>query len=209
MENIICKFPGKSGKAIAITGHFDTKKMANFVGANDGGSSTGFLLELAAVLQGQPRIDDVYIVFFDGEEAFHDWTDTDSVYGSRHLAKKWSADGTNAKLKALINVDMIGQKDLHVVYEMGSAATIRNMVWSTAQAMGYTSAFARSNGSAVADDHMPFINEGVKALDLIDFDSQSTFWHTPQDTMDKLSPESFEIVGRVVVRVIGDLEQQK
>src|SRR5579862_5618973 len=101
MENIICKFPGKSGKAIAITGHFDTKKMANFVGANDGGSSTGFLLELAAVLQGQPRIDDVYIVFFDGEEAFHDWSDTDSVYGSRHLAKKWSADGTNARLKAL------------------------------------------------------------------------------------------------------------
>jgi Zn-dependent M28 family amino/carboxypeptidase len=92
---------------------------------------------------------------------------------------------------------------------MGSAATVRNMVWSTAQAMGYTNAFSRSNGSSVADDHMPFINEGVKALDLIDFDSQSTFWHTPQDTMDKLSPESFEIVGRVVVRVIGDLEQQK
>jgi hypothetical protein len=214
MENIICKFPGKSasgpaGKAIAITGHYDTKKLANFVGANDGGSSTGFLLELAAVLQGQPRTDDVYLVFFDGEEAFHDWTATDSIYGSRHLAKKWTADGTNARLKALINIDMIGQKNLHVVYEMGSAATVRNLVWNTAQALGYSAAFSRQNPSEVADDHVPFLNEGVRALDLIDFDSQSSFWHTPQDTMDKLAPESFEIVGRVVVRVIGDLEQQK
>jgi Zn-dependent M28 family amino/carboxypeptidase len=209
MENIICKFPGKSGKAIAITGHYDTKKMTNFVGANDGGSSNGFLLELAAVLQGTPRTDDVYLVFFDGEEAFHDWTDTDSVYGSRHLAQKWSADGTNAKLKALINIDMIGQKNLHVVYELNSAATIRAMVWNAAQALGYSTAFPRSGGGAIADDHIPFLNEGVKALDIIDFDSQSTFWHTPQDTMDKLSPESFEIVGRVIVRVIADLEQQK
>ena len=89
MENIIAKFSGKSGRAIAITGHFDTKKMADFVGANDGGSSTGILLELAAVLTGRPRVDDVYIVFFDGE-AIRDWTDTDSVYGSRHLAAKWT-----------------------------------------------------------------------------------------------------------------------
>src|SRR5262249_39908241 len=159
-----------SGKAIAITGHYDTKKMANFVGANDGGSSTGFLLELAAVLQGQPRTDDVYVVFFDGEEAFHDWTDTDSIYGSKHLAQKWSADGTNAKLKALINVDMIGQKNLHVVYEMKSASTLRNLVWSTAQGMGYAAQFPRSGGGEVADDHVPFLEAGVRALDIIDFD---------------------------------------
>ena len=108
MENIIAKFPGKSGSAIAITGHFDTKKMANFVGANDGASSTGILLEMAAVLAGRPRTDDVYIVFFDGEEAVRDWTDTDSVYGSRHLARKWTDDGTNGRMKALINVDMTG-----------------------------------------------------------------------------------------------------
>src|ERR1700734_60083 len=88
MENIIAKFPGKSGRAIAITGHYDTKKLANFVGANDGGSSTGFLLELAATLQGRPRTDDVYVVFFDGEEAIHEWTNTDSIYGSRPLAGK-------------------------------------------------------------------------------------------------------------------------
>ena len=208
MENIIAKFPGKSGKAIAITGHYDTLKKPNFVGANDGGSSTGALLELAAALQGQPRIDDVYLVFFDGEEAFHTWSDTDSLYGSRHLAAKWSADGTNAKLKALINIDMIGDKNLHLLYDGNSARSVRDLVWDVGASLGYGSAFARQV-SGVEDDHLPFLKAGVRAVDLIDFDSQTTFWHTPNDTMDKLEPHSFEIVGAVVLRSIEELEQQK
>jgi Zn-dependent M28 family amino/carboxypeptidase len=208
MENIIARFPGKSGRAIAITGHYDTKKLPGFVGANDGGSSTGFLLEMAAVLEGQPRIDDLYLVFFDGEEAVREWTDTDSVYGSRHLAEKWTADGTNRRLKALINVDMIGDKNFKLVWETGSAASLRNLVWDAADSLGFSAAFPRQ-GTPVADDHMPFLNAGVRALDLIDFESQSSFWHTPQDTMDKLSARSFEIVGNVLVKVVGELEQQK
>jgi Zn-dependent M28 family amino/carboxypeptidase len=208
MANIIAKFPGKSGRAIAITGHYDTKKLKNFVGANDGGSSTGFLLELAAVLQSRPRTDSIYLVFFDGEEAVRDWTDTDSVYGSRHLAKKWSADGTNSRLKALINVDMIGDKNLKMVWDTSSASSLRNLVWDAADSLGYQQYFPRQGGP-IQDDHMPFLNEGVRALDIIDFESQGTFWHTPQDTMDKLSAHSFEVVGNVVVKAIGELEQQK
>jgi glutaminyl-peptide cyclotransferase len=207
MENIIAAFPGKSGKAIAITGHYDTKKMKDFVGANDGGSSTGFLLELAAVLENSPRIDTVYLVFFDGEEALHDWSATDSVYGSRHLAEKWDADGTNRKLKALINVDMIGDRNLTLVEETNSAPSLRSFVWDIADSLGYKAYFPRSGG-AIEDDHLPFIDKGVRALDLIDFDSQATFWHTPRDTMDKLSPHSFEVVGRVVVKSIEGLERQ-
>ncbi|MGD1072995.1 MAG: M28 family peptidase [Bryobacteraceae bacterium] len=208
MENIIAKFPGKSGRAIAITGHYDTKKLANFVGANDGGSSTGFLLELATVLRGQPRTDDIYLVFFDGEEAIHEWSDTDSLYGSRHLAGKWTADGTNRRLKALINVDMIGDKNLKLVWDTNSAASLRTMFWDAADSLGYTAAFPREGG-AIQDDHIPFINAGVRSLDLIDFESQATFWHTPKDTMDKLAAHSFEVVGTVLVRVIGELERQK
>lgn len=208
MENIIAKFPGKSGRAIAITGHYDTKKMAKFVGANDGGSSTGTLLELAAALQGSPRVDDVYVVFFDGEEAFHAWSDADSLYGSRHLADKWSADGTNARLKALINVDMIGDKNLRLLYDGNSADSVRKLVWDVADSLGYSSAFPRQM-SAVDDDHIPFLKAGVRAVDLIDFDSQSTFWHTPKDTMDKIEPRSFEIIGAVVMKSIEALEQQK
>src|SRR3984885_317099 len=143
MENIIAKFPGKSGRAIAITGHYDTKKMAGFVGANDGGSSTGMLLELAAALQGRARVDDVYIVFFDGEEAVHEWTDTDSVYGSRHLARKWTDDGTNGPIKALINVDMTGDKDLDIVFESKSSPSLRKLVWDAADALGYSAFFLR------------------------------------------------------------------
>ncbi len=208
MENIIAKFPGKSGRAIAVSGHYDTKKMPNFVGANDGGSSTGVLLELAAALQGQPRIDDVYLVFFDGEEAIHEWTDTDSLHGSRHLAEKWAADGTNRRLKGLINVDMTGDRNLRLVYDLNSAASLRKLVWDVADSLGYSTAFPRQ-GSAIEDDHMPFIKAGVRAVDLIDFDSQSTFWHTPQDTMDKLDPRSFEAIGTVVMKSIAELEQQK
>ncbi len=207
-ENIICRFPGKSGKAIAVTGHYDTKKMPGFVGANDGGSSTGFLLEFAATLQGRPRVDDVIIVFFDGEEAVRDWTDSDSLYGSRHLAAKWQSDGTNAKLKALLNVDMIGDKNFRLVWEENSASSVRNLVWGAADSLGFSSGFPRQGGP-VADDHMPFLLAGVRAVDLINFSSQSTFWHTAKDTMDKLSARSFEIVGTVLLRSLELLEQQK
>ncbi len=208
MGNIIARFPGKSGRAVAISGHYDTKKMPNFVGANDGGSSTGFLLELATVLKGQPRTDDIYLIFFDGEEAVREWSDTDSVYGSRHLAEKWTADGTNRKLKALINVDMIGDSNFRLVWETGSTPSLLTMVWDLADSLGYSAAFPRQGGP-VSDDHVPFLNAGVPALDLINFESQSTFWHTPEDTMDKLSAKSFQILGHVVTELIPRLELQK
>jgi glutaminyl-peptide cyclotransferase len=208
MENIIAKFPGKSGKAIVVSGHYDTLKSPDFVGANDGGSSAGFLLEMASALEGQPRTDDLYLVFFDGEEAIKKWSDTDSLYGSRHLAANWSTDGTIARIKALINIDMIGDKDLVLLYDTSSAAPLRKLVWDTADALGYSTAFPRRDNS-VEDDHIPFLKAGVRAVDLIDFQSQNTFWHTPQDTMDKLSPHSFEVIGAVVMRSLEALEQQK
>ncbi len=210
MENIIAKFPGKSGKAIAISGHFDTKKMAGFVGANDGGSSTGTLLEMAAALRGKPRVDDVYLVFFDGEEAVREWTAADSVYGSRHLAQKWTADGTVRRLKALINVDMTGDKNLDVVYESSSAPTLRKRVWEAADALGYGASFLRQPG-AVEDDHLPFLEAGVRALDLIDFNygPDNAYWHATADTMDKLGAHSFEVIGNVLMRVIPELEADK
>jgi Zn-dependent M28 family amino/carboxypeptidase len=208
MENIIAKFPGNSGRAIAITGHFDTKKMPGFVGANDGGSSTGFLLELAAALKARPHKDDIYLVFFDGEEARHDWTETDSVYGSRHLAKKWTDDGTNRTLKALINIDMIGDKNLRLVWDTGSSTSLRELFWDAADSLGYKEFFPREGGP-IEDDHLPFINEGVRALDVIDFESQNSFWHTPKDTMDKLSAHSFQVVGDVVMKAIQELEARQ
>jgi len=207
MTNIIAKFPGKSGHAIAVTGHFDTKLFPGrkFVGANDGGSSTGLLLELAHVLSQTDHVDDIYVVFFDGEEAVGDWSDIDSVYGSRHLAYKWKGDGTLAKLKALINVDMIGDKSLDVLIEENSTASLRKLVWNTAAELGYKTYFL-DDGEKVDDDHMPFLKLGVPSLDIIDFDYDP--WHKDSDTMDKLSPKSLEIVGSVVVASVKKIDKQ-
>jgi glutaminyl-peptide cyclotransferase len=207
MKNILVKFPGKSGKAIAITGHFDTKYFPGrkFVGADDGGSSTGLLVELAKILAGQPRTDDVYLVFFDGEEAFGEWSDTDSLYGSRHLAERWRADGTLKRIKALINVDMIGDKNLDIPTEMNSDPNLGRLVWKTAADLKYQAYFV-SQRINEDDDHMPFVKLGVPALDVIDVDYAP--WHTDDDTMDKLSAQSLEIVGTVMFEVIHRLELQ-
>jgi glutaminyl-peptide cyclotransferase len=207
MHNLIARFPGKSGKAIAITGHYDTKLLPGFVGANDGGSSTGFLLEMLSVLQNAPRQDDVWLVWLDGEEAFEQWTDTDSLYGSRHLADKWLKDGTAAKVKALINVDMIGDKNLDLLYDMSSASGLRDLVWQTGDHLGFKASFPRSPGD-INDDHQPFLRAGIKAVDIIDFDygPDNSWWHNEKDSMDKLSANSFRIVGTVIQNVIPQIE---
>lgn len=204
MKNIIARFPGRSGRAVAITGHYETKSMPgiHFVGANDGGSSAGLLLEMAETLAGTRQWDDVYLIWFDGEEAFGPWSATDGLYGSRHLAERWAADSTIARLKALINVDMIGDRDLDIMQEMNSSASLRKLVWDTAARMGYRKYF-REDGGPTEDDHIPFRRLGVNALDLIDFNYPH--WHTPQDTMDKLSAHSFQVVGEVLLKVLREL----
>lgn len=210
MKNIIAHFPGNSGRIIAISGHYDTKYMPkiSFVGANDGGSSTGFLLEMAHALADGSRKDDIYLVWLDGEEAFGNWTATDSLYGSRHLAKKWAADGTAGRVRALINVDMIGDKDLELFQDANSAATLRRMIWQTAADIGFEKFFVNRLGS-IEDDHIPFLREGMNAVDIIDFDygPNNSWWHTAQDTMDKLSGESFQVVGSVLMEVVRQMEK--
>ena len=209
MENIIVKFPGTSGKAVVITGHYDTKRipMVHFVGANDAGSSTGFLMEFARDIAKMHHADDLYIVFFDGEEAVGEWTDTNSLYGSRHLVEKWSANGTLSRIKALINVDMIGDKDLDVLNDSNSSQSLRDTVAKVAAKVGNTKYFHK-DVSGIDDDHMPFVNAGVNAIDLIDFSygPQNSYWHNDKDTMDKLSPHSLQVIGDVVLGVVKELE---
>ena len=207
MKNIIAKFPGKSGRAIALTGHFDTKYFPGrkFVGASDGGSSTGLLLELARVFAHQPRVDDLYIAFFDGEEAFGEWSDTDSLYGSRHLAERWNKDGTLGHIKGLINLDMIGDKNLDIPQETNGNAALRRLVWGTAADLGYKAYFIDQQ-IGEDDDHMPFVKLGVPAIDVIDIDYAP--WHMDTDTMDKLSARSLETVGAVIYEAVRRLERQ-
>ena len=210
MANIIVKFPGSSGKAIAVSGHYDTKRipMVHFVGANDGGSSTGFLLEFARAAAKVKRRNDLLIIFFDGEEAvLANWTDADSRYGSRHLTEKWSEDGTLSRLIALINVDMVGDRNLDIADDENSSARLRSMMRKAAAKLGYSRYFLAESG-AIDDDHKPFADAGVQVLDVIDLDygPSNGYWHTAKDTLDKLSAHSLQVVGDVVFELVRELD---
>ena len=211
LTNIIAKFSGTSGRIIVVSGHYDTyhRPGLRFVGANDGGSSTGLLLELARALSRQPRRDSVWVVWLDGEESLVRWEGSDHAYGSRHLAGRWRSGGTARQIAALLNVDMIGDANLTLLYDLNSTDWLRDLVWSAAARLGYAPQFPRVPPGAIEDDHIPFVEAGVPAVDLIDFDygPDNSYWHTERDTMDKLSARSFEIVGRVVLESIRRLEQ--
>ncbi len=211
MVNVILKFPGTSGKSVVVTGHYDTKRipMVRFVGANDAGSSTGFLIEFAKVAAGMKHTDDLVIVFFDGEEALGEWTDADSRYGSRHLVTQWASEGALARIRALINVDMIGDKDLDIANDGNSSGSLRADVRKIADQLGDAKYFRKDEGD-IDDDHKPFTDSGVNAIDIIDLDygPNGSYWHTAQDTMDKLSTHSLQVVGDVVTQLVKELEQQ-
>jgi Zn-dependent M28 family amino/carboxypeptidase len=212
MRNIIAKFPGKKEGLIVIASHYETNyPLRNFVGANDGASTSGLLLELANQLHvkdGKLAGHSVWLVWFDGEEAIENWTDTDSLYGSRHLAEKWQKDGTLKQIRAFILTDMIGDADLNIERETRGDPQLQKLALDAATSLGYqTHFFARE--LPVEDDHLPFVRARVPSIDLIDlnYGPENAYHHSPEDTLDKLSPQSLEIVGRVVlemVRVLGN-----
>jgi len=213
MKNIIAKFPGQTDRVSVVSGHYDTlarPELPNFVGANDGGSSTGLLLALAEDLSGEQLRDSVWIVFFDGEEATVAWQGDDHTYGSRRLAQRWAAGPEKERIRALINVDMIGDADLRLVYEGNSTPWLRDLVWDVATELGYSAQFPFGEGGYIEDDHVPFIERGIPAVDLIDFQygMMNRHWHTEQDTLDKLSPESLGIVLHVVRQTLSELEKR-
>ncbi len=203
MKNILARFAGSGDGVVVVSGHYDTKRMAGFLGANDGGSSTGVLLELARVLAGAQRKSTVIVVWLDGEEAVRTWSDADSLYGSRHLAARWQSEGVIPQIRALVNVDMIGDKQLDILEEGNSNPSLRNKIWAIAAELGYSRSFLNT-GSPMDDDHLPFLERGVPAVDLIDFNygPANRYWHSTEDTLDKLSPGSLEVVGRVLVELL-------
>ena len=199
MRNIIARFGATSAAPITvISGHYDTIAAPAFVGANDGGSSAALLMVLADRLERSGRTR-VWLAFFDGEEAVVEWRAGDHTYGSRRLAQRWAADGTTDRINALINVDMIGDSDLDLLYEGNSDAGLREQVWEIAAELGYAGSFPTNLGY-VQDDHVSFLEVGVPSLNLIDFNygPWNSYWHTPQDSIDKLSEQSFATVLHVL-----------
>lgn len=199
---------GSGGKGvIALASHYDTKYMEgkNFVGANDGGSSTGLLIELARVLAASKGDLDYWFLFLDGEEAFIEWSTFDSTYGSRHLARRWKQEGVVPKIKALILLDMIGDKDLDILKDTNSTRWLSDLVWDTAIKNGLRGILS-PNQSAIEDDHIPFLDAGIPCVDIIDLNYSP--WHTEADTLDKVSPESMEKVGRLVLALLPALQKK-
>jgi len=222
VHNIIAKFPGTKDDIVVIASHYDTNyplRNTSFVGANDGGSSSALLLEFANQLRGKTRDGyGIWLVWDDAEEAIKpDGSgglrqempfENDSLYGITHLAEKWQADGTLKKIKVFLLADMVGDSDLNIEHDSNSTAWLESVVYEAATRLGYQSHFfART--MAVDDDHIPFVKRGVACSDFIDFDYgyNDVFWHTTQDTVDKLSPKSLEIVGSTMLETIGILDK--
>jgi Zn-dependent M28 family amino/carboxypeptidase len=216
VRNIIAKYPGTQDGIIVIAGHYDTNYPLPdaYVGANDGGSSTAILLEFANQLRDRTRNGkkiegySVWLVWTDAEEAFKEWSASDSIYGARHLAEKWKADGTLAKVKAFLLADMIGDADLNIEDEANTAPGLHDMIAKAAQQLGYESHFfARNIG--IEDDHLPFVRAGIPSADFIDMDYGylDAYHHTPEDTLDKLSPRSLEIAGNVILEVVREIDE--
>ncbi len=210
MNNIIAKFPGKKDGIIVLAGHYDTNlplKDTTFIGANDGGSDVGLLLEIASQLrQHPPEGYSVWLVFTDGEEATITWTDADSVYGAKHLAQRWKHDGTAQRIKAFLLLDMIGDKDLHFEHEANSTPWLYAVAARAGQRLHLESHFSDRYG-AIEDDHLPFRDAGIPVLDLIDLDYgfDNLYHHTTQDTPDKCSAQSLQITADVVAETLRAL----
>ena len=204
MHNFIVKFPGKKDGIIVLATHYETNywlRNINFVGANDGGATTGLLMEIAENLRAHPPQGySVWLVFFDGEESVGpQWTDADSLYGSRHLAAQWQADGTLKRIKAFLLTDMIGDKSLDIQRDQNSTPWLEDLVGRAAEIEGDGQYFFKTE-TMVSDDHIPFVRRGVPCADIIDIDygPNDSYHHTAQDTLDKLSAHSLTVSGSVI-----------
>jgi len=205
MVNLTGIVQGSQAGIIILGNHYDTKYFADFtfVGANDAGSTTALMLEMARILGPRREGCTVWLCFFDGEEAFVDWSETDSLYGSRKYVERLKREGRLADIKAMINIDMIGDRYLGIKKERGAPKWLVDAVWNSANRLGYQEHF-KDSAIAIQDDHVPFRKAGVPALDVIDFTyGRSPFdhhnnWHTPHDTLDKVCAASLQVVGDVI-----------
>lgn len=206
MVNVVATIPGARKDRLVIAGHYDTKlfRQFRFVGANDGGSSAAFLLELARVLKARQSPLTIELVFLDGEEArLPDWHGLDNTYGSRHYVELAKQDGSLAMLKALVLVDMIADRSLRIKRELNSTPWLTDVIWQAAHREKQDGVFV-PQATTIEDDHIAFLQAGVPAVDIIDLEYEP--WHTPGDALDAVSARSLQVVGDVVLAALPHIE---
>ena len=210
MKNILVKISGSQQGIILLGTHYDTKRLPEFVGADDGGSSTAVMMEVARNLcaQTQPGKYAVWIAFFDGEEAVNrEWKDPDNRYGSRQMAAKFAATGDLPKIKAFVLVDLVGGKNIIFARDNNSTKWLTEVVWKTATNLGYGKIFV-TDQQEMQDDHLSFTQRNVPSVDIIDLNHSAGYWHTPQDAIDKISAKSLSTVGHVVLESVKQLQSR-
>ena len=216
MHNLVVKFPssnpGKKDGIILLGDHYETNyplKDIAFVGANDGACTSALLIEIGEYLRTHPPTGySIWLVFFDGEEAVKSWSAQDSTYGSRHLAARWSQDGTLPRIKAFLNADMIGDKQLDIDLDGNSDKNLVSLLQTAARNTGHANAISKDT-TPIEDDTLPFHTRGVPVLDVIDYDFgphnnalPDGYHHTAQDTIDKISPQSLQTSGDIFMELI-------
>lgn len=219
VHNIIGKFnvtADPKQPIFILAGHYDTLFQPGFIGANDGASSTAILLAFADALGAQKTKMQIWLLWTDLEEAIQTFTGDDGLYGSRHFAKKLAATGMAARVRGFFLLDMIGDKDLGVARETGSARWLQDYISEAAKQLGYSPYFFRYE-SSIIDDHVPFIQAGIPAVDVVDamygrmgpgLDGMGEFHHANTDTLDKVSAHSLEVVGRTILLTVELLDAQ-
>jgi len=217
MHNLIVKFPGKKDGIIVLASHYETNywlKDIHFIGANDGACTTALLIALGQYYREHPPQGySVWLLFTDGEESIDkEWTDSDSLYGTRHIAAKWSGDGTLGHIKAFVLADMIGWKQLNIDKETNSTPWLLELEAKAGRDTGH-SKYLFKESQAVEDDHLPFVQRGVPSLDVIDFQygtaqDPEAFHHTDQDTMDKLSAASLQVAADLFLDLVKLIDQR-
>jgi Zn-dependent M28 family amino/carboxypeptidase len=206
MVNVSTTIAGARKERLIIGGHYDTKlfREFRFVGANDGGSSAAFLLELARVLKGRTNPFSIELVFFDGEESIIEWKLADHTYGSRHYVAHARKSGSLSTVKAMILVDMIADRQLQIRREEASTSWLTDAIWASARKLKQPAFMNES--LRVEDDHMAFLEAGIPAVDIIDLDYPA--WHTAADTLDQISARSLQTVGDVLLNALPAIEDR-
>jgi Zn-dependent M28 family amino/carboxypeptidase len=208
MANVIATIPGRRSDRLILASHYDTKlfREFRFVGANDGASSTAALLELGRVLKARQNELTIELLFLDGEEArMPEWRGTDNTYGSRHYVQIAQKSGSLKSIRALLLLDMIGDRDLLIKRDSNSTPWLVDIIWNAAARVGHRSTFSNQL-TVVEDDHIPFLRAGVAAVDIIDLENPT--WHTSQDDLEHVNAKSLQIVGDVVVAALPEIEKQ-
>jgi Zn-dependent M28 family amino/carboxypeptidase len=199
-RNIVGKLNQGAGPVIILGAHYDTRVVADRSpgstepnpGANDGASGVAVLLELARVLDLDQVNNEIWLAFFDLEDQGADAIpDLDYIEGSTYMAENLEIDP-----EAVVVVDMVGDSDQQLPYEVYSDESLRERIWQVAEELGFGAIFIPLENRAIRDDHLPFIQKGIPAIDIIDFNYP--YWHTVADTIDKTSPESLFRVGRTL-----------